>query len=621
MYCKRSYLITALVLLCATSQASEAPTHAPTPEAVFSAMKIASGGANWDLFKELDQEFAVEQGGQRGQCTDYQDLRSGRYASYCTLGELPNAQGYDGARAWFMDEKSIVSVRESIQSTREAATDTYLMRNGWFRGTSVDPAQMAYVGQRAEAGRIFDVVDVLPEGGLGFEAWVDAGSHLLDRVIEDTDDGSKQTTWYSDYRLVDGVMVAFKQRQGMGDPQYDETMQLRHVALRNTADKTHFATPSSSVRDAYIDGGASSATMSFVPYAGLIMVGVSVDGSAPMPFLLDTGGLNLLTPDAARRLGLKGAGNQPIQGVGTATQSTQTAQVKSYRIGNVVMRDQTFFIVDLPHLLTDRGAREPIAGIIGYELLRRFVTRIDYDDNSLTFTKVASFHGVAGAADLPIVFNDRTPQVVAKADGYSGTFNLDTGDVGELTLFAPFAKSHDIKPRGQVVASGARGAGGKIDTTEAQVTSFSIGPFTVLTPRTSFTSPAKGTFASSLLAGNIGHGILSRFVATFDYERRQLYLQQGRHFAQSQPRNHGGVGLDRTEHDAFQVAMITPGSPGERAKLHVGDRVTAIDGISASQLGLDDVQRIMQQSQGTRVQLSVMRGGKTNVYMLLLDKP
>ena len=67
--------------------------------------------------------------------------------------------------------------------------------------------------------------------------------------------------------------------------------------------------------------------------------------------------------------------------------------------------------------------------------------------------------------------------------------------------------------------------------------------------------------------------------------------------------------------------MITPGSPGERAKLHVGDRVTAIDGISASQLGLDDVQRIMQQSQGTRVQLSVMRGGKTNVYMLLLDKP
>ncbi|WP_158545018.1 aspartyl protease family protein [Dyella monticola] len=584
-------------------------------------MKMASGGAHWDLFKELDQDFAVEQGGQRGRCTEYQDLRSGRYASYCTLAELPNAQGYDGTRAWFMDEKSMVSVRESIQSTREAATDTYLMRNGWFHGASVDPAHMTYVGQRTEAGKIFDVVDVVPEGGLGIEAWIDARSHLLDRVIEDSDDGSKQTTWYSDYRPVDGVMVAFKQRQGMGDPQYDETLQLQHVALRNTADNTHFAMPSSSVHDADIDGGAASTTVSFTPYAGLIMVGVSIDGSAPMPFLLDTGGLNLLTPDAAQRLGLKGAGNQPIQGVGTATQSMQTAQVKSYRVGNVVMRDQPFVIVDLPRLLTDRGAREPIAGIIGYELLRRFVTRIDYDDTSLTFTKVASFHGEPGAADVPIVFNDRTPQVVAKADGNAGTFNLDTGDVGELTLFAPFATSHNIKPLGQVVASGARGAGGKIDTTEAQISSFSIGPFTVLSPRTSFASPAKGAFASSLLAGNIGHGILSRFVVTFDYEHRQLYLQQGRHFAQSQPGNHSGLGLDRTEHDAFQVVMITPGSPSERAQLRVGDRVTAIDGIPVSQLGLDDVQRIMKQPQGTRVQVSVMRGGKMSVHTLLLDKP
>ncbi|WP_284343864.1 aspartyl protease family protein [Dyella mobilis] len=621
MICKVSCLGLALALVGVVPMRAHAETAAPTPQSLFAAMKAASGGVRWDGAGELEQRFAIEQGGQTGTCTQYQDLHSGRNASYCSLGEVPNAQGYDGANAWFMDEKSMVSLRQSVQANHESATDAYLARNGWFQPASTDPAQMRYVGQQKEAGGIYDVVQVIPKGGMAFDAWIDARSHLLERVVEDTDDGGKQITWYSDYQPVDGVLIAYTQRQGNGDAQYDTSMRLQHVSLHATADDAHFAIPSSHVHDAHIEGGASSATVPFTSYAGLILVQISINGGKPLPFILDTGGLNLLTPEAAHRLGLAGAGHQAIGGVGADTQSMQTARVKSYRVGDVVMQDQQFLIVDLPRLLTDRGAREPIAGIIGYELLRRFATRIDYDRNLLTLTPVSAFRGVTSASAVPIVFDDRTPQLVARVNGAPGTFNLDTGDASELTVFEPFAKAHGIKPSGNTMASQARGAGGKISLTAAHVDSLSIGPFTVVRPLTAFTAPAKGGFASTLLAGNIGHGILSRFIVTLDYEHRQLYLQQGQHFAQESPHSRTGVGLDRTEHDALAVATIAPGSPGHQVGLRVGDRVVALDGVPVAQMGLDDIQRVMQQPDGTHLPISVVRQGKVGVYTLILRDP
>ena len=511
----------------------------------------------------------------------------------------------------------MVSVRESIQARREAATDAYIARRGWFRGSSSDPATMRWLGTRREGAKEFDVVRIEPAGGLGFDAWIDADAYRMDRLVRDQDDGSKQTTWFTDYRWVDGVQVAYSQRISDGDAQFDTSLRVTQASAHATADDAHFAMPASKVNDASIDGDAATATVPFVLYGGLIMVEVSIDGAKPLPFILDTGGLNLLTPQAAAKLHIAGAGNQAVQGVG-ATQSMQLAQVKNYRVGNVVMRDQRFLIVKLPLLLTDRGEREPIAGLIGYELLRRFVTRVEYDRHMLTFTPLASFHGLPAVASLPIVFNDRTPQIRARVDGVAGTFNLDTGDAGDLTIFAPFAKANGIHPSGKASAGKARGAGGAIELVNARIDSLAIGPFMLTQPPTSFTAPASGAFASTMLAGNIGYGVLSRFVLTFDYEHRRLYLQQGAQFAAPMPRGRTGLALDRTRHEAFDVAAVEARSPAQEAGLRVGDSVIAVDGVPATQLGLDDIRRLMQQPVGSQMRLSVERNGTSSVFELTL---
>lgn len=617
MVCKPSLLIAiAALLLYPSAQAKAAADEKSS--AILAAVKAATGAARWDALAQLDQRGSLAQGGQAGTWRQSIDLQQGRYASYDTLGGVSGGEGYDGRQGWFMDEKSIVSVRDSVQAEREAATDTYIVRQGWLHAASFDTASIRFMGARKEAGRAWDVVRIVPHGGSAFDLWVDAQRHRIDRIVKQTDDGGTETTWYGDYRPVAGVLLPFFQRVGNGDAQYDTTIRLQQVTVSERAQDRDFRRPASSVRDAHIDQGAPAATVPFTPYGGLIMVDVSINGEQPLPFILDTGGLNLLTPAAAHKLGVDGAGHQAVQGVGEATQSMQLAQVKSYRVGQVELDDQRFLIMALPQLLTDRGEREPIAGLIGYELLRRFVTRIDYDHHTLGFIPIQAFRPATGVASLPLVFNERTPQLKAEVDGVPGIFSLDSGDSGGLTVLEPFAKAHGIRRQGVVMAAQGRGAGGKIGLSEAYVDSLALGPFVIARPLTSFAAPTKGVFASSVLGGNIGYDVLSRFVLTFDYEHRRLYLEPGQRYASSPSHGYCGMGLDRASHDAFVVSSLVPGSPAADAGLRKGDRVTALNGQPASHLGLDELRGLVQQPAGARLVLSVMRGTQTHTYTLVL---
>lgn len=615
--CKSLALAAVALLLINGSPRALAGTDAKA-RAILVAVKAASGGAHWDELAELDQQGLVVEGGQSGPWRQALDLRRGRYASYSTLGGVAAGEGYDGEHGWFMDEKSMVSVRDSIQAQREAATQAYIVRQGWLRPASADPASMQFVGLRQEAGHAFAVIRIVPQRGSGIDMWVDARRHLVDRIITSTDDGETQTTWYTDYRPVAGVLLPYLRRTGNGDAQYDTTVQLQRVTALKTARDGNFQRPASAVHDAYIEQGAASASVPFTPYGGLIVVAVSINGAPPLPFVLDTGGLNLLTPAAAHKLGIDGKGHQAVQGVGETTQAMQMAQVKRYRLGQVVLEDQRFLIVSLPELLTDRGEREPISGLIGYELLRRFATRVDYDRHTLTFTPNQAFKGIAGQTLLPLAFNERTPQVTASINGVPAVFSLDTGDSGGLTVFEPFARTHGIRKLGKVLATQMRGAGGKLASSEAHIGTLALGSFTIAHPLATFAAPAKGVFASSVLGGNLGYDVLSQFVLTFDYEHRRLYLQRGQRFAFVQSHGYSGLGLDRLDHQTLVIATVAPDSPAQIAGLHVGDQVTAINGAPASQLGLDDLRGLAMQPAGTRITLSVMRNNVSRTCALTL---
>jgi len=615
-------LLLAMQSWLALATAAAAATPPADPRALFAAMREASGGERWGQVGEIRVQAALTEGGLHGTRRSYRDTHRGRYVTQSDVGVNQGSTGFDGKETWMQDEKGLVTVLDAATAaSRQAATDAYLARNGWFSPASQDPATMAYLGERREDGRLFQRVRVTPAHGDPAEAWIDANTHLLARLSRRGDDGHTNTTYYADYRLVDGLRLPFSERESNGEASYDSTRVTRHVDVLAQAVDTDFVQPESVISDARIIGDAASAQVPFQRYGGLILVNLSIDGHAPMPFILDSGGLNLLTPDAARELGIQGNGNQAVQGVGTQTQSLQVADVGSYRLGQVQMEQQRFLIIDLPLLLTDRGDRPAIAGLIGYELLRRFTTRIDYDRQQLTFTAAGSLRNSSGADVLSLSFDGRTPLVHASVNGIDGVFMMDTGDSGDLTVFEPFAKAHRIALDGTVSASHSGGVGGIIENRSGHVASFALGQHPLRDPPATFSAPKSGVFASELLAGNIGQGILSRYVMTLDYASRRMQLQPGN--AWSKPFEDGpslGFGLNRTSHEQYQVIAVTPSSPAQRVGLAPGDIVIALGGVPASRLGLDDLRESMRHGVSHGLTVTVLRKGKPQELRIEVTK-
>ena len=66
-------------------------------------------------------------------------------------------------------------------------------------------------------------------------------------------------------------------------------------------------------------------------------------------------------------------------------------------------------------------------GMIGFEVLRRFVTQIDYGRKTLTFIDPAAFDPAGSGTPVAFVFYSHLPQVAGSFEGIPGQFDIDTG--------------------------------------------------------------------------------------------------------------------------------------------------------------------------------------------------
>jgi C-terminal processing protease CtpA/Prc len=127
-----------------------------------------------------------------------------------------------------------------------------------------------------------------------------------------------------------------------------------------------------------------------------------------------------------------------------------------------------------------------------------------------------------------------------------------------------------------------------------------------------------GDSAASELAGNIGGGILKRFVVTFDYERGTMYLKPiaGR-VADLDTFDRSGVWINK-DADGFKIVDVTQGTPAAEAGLAKDDVITAVDGKSAASIALPELRkRLRNDAPGTVVTFAVK--GKGAVKLTLRD--
>ena len=236
----------------------------------------------------------------------------------------------------------------------------------------------------------------------------------------------------------------------------------------------------------YIEGEKSRLTFPFELYNTLIVVPISINNQHGLKFILDTGVRNSilisreysdsLVMNYQRRIQLLGIGDKPpVNALVTNPVSIDLPGIACNGLSILVLEED---FMDFDHYLGTK-----IDGLIGYDLFRRFVVKINYSKKKITLIEPSEFKlkGRYESLDLEIV--ESKPLINARVqidslNSINARLLVDTGASHALILNQ---KSGDeiILPERRIEANLGRGLEGEINGYLARIGQLAIGSRTI----------------------------------------------------------------------------------------------------------------------------------------------
>jgi membrane-associated protease RseP (regulator of RpoE activity) len=306
-------------------------------------------------------------------------------------------------------------------------------------------------------------------------------------------------------------------------------------------------------------------------------------------------------------------------GAGAGHMDVSITKVSSLTLGDATVKDQVFMEMPLQTMSNIEGVGMP--GMVGYETFRRFVTRIDYGAHTITLIRPDAFDPKTAGVAVPIKFNGNTIEADAVYDGVPGTFTIDTGNRASLDLNSPFVAAHaqfaSYNTRPEAVTGW--GVGGPTTSRVIRGHALVLGGQTIAAPVVLLSTTAKGADADASMSGNIGGGVLKRFVVTLDYEHNTMYLKPTVvPVTDLDTFDRSGVWFNQNE-AGYSVVNVTKGGPSDQAGLKVDDQIVAVDGKPATSLPVYQLrERLRNEAPGTVIHFTVKRGGETKDVLVTL---
>ncbi len=564
------------VLLSASSAPTDATAYAAS---LLAAVRKAMLERPLTSISSIHAVGAVEIVGLRGRGQEWDDLRGVRFTTAQNAGALSGAFGWDGKKAWDQDYAGLVTVDGGMAGRLQAIDQAYLDNLRYLR-PDAGGATIVYAGRRSDGNNNYDVLAVTPPNGSELDLWIDPLTHLIARETS-TIGIVSTTTVLSNYRRVDGINYPFASstRTSSGN---SFSQQISSLEL-NTDVAERMRVPGQNVHDFSMTRGTSTTVPLQIVNNHVYLNDVVLDGRGPYTFVLDSGGDYIVTPEVAAAVQAKSSGALRLQGVGSATEGAAFTHIDSIAIGGAVVRNQ--YMLVLP-IATGFGVAEgmKIDGMVGYQLLARFLTTIDYANSALTLAVPSALPASApGAAAIAFYFDGTIPRIPVAVDGVTTSAEVDTGNRAGLELSSAFLATHPAiaalaKTAPTVVGFGV---GGPSYARLGRISTLQIGPYAVSNSVASFTVANKGVLDDPFNPANVGDAIWRRFELTFDYAHNQLLLAKNAVFDTPFTYDRSGLFLiDAT--GAYTVLSVLADSPAAAAGLAKGDVILGINGAPAS---------------------------------------
>jgi len=326
-----------------------------------------------------------------------------------------------------------------------------------------------------------------------------------------------------------------------------------------------------------------------------VLLPVRVNGHEPRLFILDSGANSMALDNGfADSIGLHptGTGAGTGAGAGPVRFRRYPRDSVEFSIGGVSFRSDRTISVDFSNQPGILGYS--VAGLLGTDFFRRVVVEVDYDARFVRLYDPAHFSSPAGAETIPITFDHDVPHVTARLTvaGRPARARRLLVDSGSEDAVDDSLLLESRGPLREVL--GGVGSGQTYKVVFGRIERFELGRFML----ENLPSVAPGV---SLIGGEV----LRRFRCTFDYTRERLLLVPGRHLRDAVPEDLSGLTLRLTEDGTrLRIEDVVRGSPAAGAGLRKDEQVTAIDGATVRDIGLNRAQALLMVP-GCRLRLEI----------------
>lgn len=374
-------------------------------------------------------------------------------------------------------------------------------------------------------------------------------------------------------------------------------------------------------------------------FAAFPLVRVRINGGEPLNFLFDTGnaGRSLIDVSVAQKLhfDLVPSGGISFAGIKLPTlrlnaASCEIASGEADRKGTEQWRqlkDVSCDVLDLTAFSELTGRR--VDGILGADVIRRFVTTVDYQKQTVSFSKpvsdtqrapsptpTASLSAKGNRIVMPFTLRDGWIIVKTRivGDGWSNEGSeeemiLDTG--AALTTFSRDRARRlglnlsQAKPTTMVLPIG------RLTYLPHRLREIEFAGVTFDQTASVVVATQEGLFTAGTETSLLGANVLRHFRVTIDYGRRQLTLDRVAD-EQQDPDEYTSIGvLPKLRDGRYYVSGVVSGSPADQEGIEIGDEITALGGRAIEDYSFSELVDALRGPEHSNVDITLRRGQRT----------
>lgn len=533
------------------------------------------------------------------------------------LGPLNVVQGDNGEHEWVLDQNGKVQV---VTNPDDAAIKRRQVRQLLGNYAFAD-RESAIFTATLEGNEVVDdkncyVVRIANNINVDNRTFfINTETFLREKAIY-IEDVQSRDIFYGDYREMQGITVPFWTKEvshATGQPQ---ELTVTQYISNPEIDPALFEPPEQGAKDYQFVEGDRAENIPFKYIGKHIFIPVIVGGKERL-WVLDTGaGISVLTEVFADELGLEREGDLKGQGAG-GTVDVSFTTLPPFSIQGIQFEEQTVAVIDMHELIRRIGL--DVVGILGFDFLSRFVSRIDFANERISFYEPETFEYAGDGKILDIHLDQSVFEVATTLDGiHSGIWLFDIG-AGTTSLDGRYALREGYADKKGVIGMG-HGAGNEYQLKQVRCDSILFAGYTVYEPIVNFPYGGTDTVFAADRIGGLGNTLFQHFVIYCDYSREQLIVEKGDKFNQPWPTDNSGLQLVWGDDlNRIEVLFVAPDTPAEKAGFLKGDIVNTINGIDVELFdGINAVRKLLRADPGTAHEFTIDRSGTLKKLKLKL---